>query len=292
MTLVDEDIAQLVRDLAGDFLTIKPAPDLGSLLSTLKSEACTGAILDPKLIRSDDVETIVRCLAISKKFNRSPSPIVVCIRPNDDAMEAIVALAQNTRAQFVFTGAHPKRKAIERALLAPPSIELGAALEAALESQIRRLDQIVGDSVRKMIVTGLGPIRPARLAVVCGLERRTLERALARASLCSARLLVSAGRIVHAYTAITLTPTPFRRIAWRLGYRTQRTMDSHLQALLDCSSAELRANPLSYADAAECMAIQLTQRARVRVLRHTASSFGPSPEELARLEARTILEKV
>jgi AraC-like DNA-binding protein len=290
-TLVSEELRKLVSAQAGRFLSIEHLDDLPGLLSALKAEFCTGIILDPACIRPDDVEIIARCLAISKKRNRSPNPLVVCVMPNADAMKAIVALAQNTRAQFVFAVDHLKVKRIERAILVPPSIELGAALAVALECQIQRLDQILGDSIRKMIVTGLGPIKAGSFAIAQGLERRTLERALGRASLSSARLLVSAGRIVHAYTALTLTTTPFSRIARRLGFKTQRAMDSHLKALLGCSSAVLRARPLSYADAAERMAVQLTQRPRARVPKY-AASFGRSDKNSARREARTQLEQV
>lgn len=75
----------------------------------------------------------------------------------------------------------------------------------------------------------------------------------------SSRLLVASARVIGAYSAITSSKIPFRRIAAMLGYTTQRALDSKLEDLLDRSTASLRRQPIERAKIIPLVVERLTK---------------------------------
>ncbi|MFI5240086.1 MAG: hypothetical protein ACHQQP_09770, partial [Gemmatimonadales bacterium] len=107
---------------------------------------------------------------------------------------------------------------------------------------------------------GEGPFTPVALAAAASIGRRTLDRTLSDAGFVSARRMIEAVRVASAYRAVTTSRTSMGHIAAVLGYKSKRTLDAQLALLLGTTSTQLRADPLSCAEAARRLAAQLTSR--------------------------------
>jgi AraC-like DNA-binding protein len=193
-----------------------------------------------------------------------------------------VILAQRTAARFVFRGTPNERSALERALVLTPDSTLGTALLAALDSNIKRLPSGLRDRLVSLVRAGDGPYSPDALAAATALARRSLDRYLTDAGLASAHKIIVAARVTSAYRAITTSRTPLGHIAAMLGYKSQRTMDAQLMALLDTTSSRLRAGPLPVTEAVN----RLTQRL---ILRDTQRRRRPQqPQHISTTRVRTL----
>jgi hypothetical protein len=207
------------------------------LFSVLQRPEPMCVVLDPALINSAVAEELSKYM-----MHR---PLVVYASITKEAMETSVILARKTGAQFVFAGSTNERSALSRALLLAPDVEMGMGLLAAIDFRLQILPQQLREVIETTLMAGHGPATPDALARQSALPRRTLDRWLSRAGFASGRLLVASVRVIRSYPAITSSAIPFRRIAAMLGYPSQRSMDSQLRALVDCTSPQLRVAKLS-----------------------------------------------
>jgi AraC-like DNA-binding protein len=250
--------------------------DVRELLVELASPRDECLILDPALFTPAVAETI------AANLTEFPRAVVAFSSVTTSALESSVILAQRTAARFVFRGTPNERSALERALVLTPDSTLGTALLAALDSNIKRLPSVLRDRLVSLVRAGDGPYSPDALAAATALARRSLDRYLTDAGLASAHKIIVAARVTSAYRAITTSRTPLGHIAAMLGYKSQRTMDAQLMALLDTTSSRLRAGPLPVTEAVN----RLTQRL---ILRDTQRRRRPQqPQHISTTRVRTL----
>jgi AraC-like DNA-binding protein len=250
--------------------------DVRELLVELASPRDECLILDPALFTPAVAETI------AANLTEFPRAVVAFSSVTTSALESSVILAQRTAARFVFRGTPNERSALERALVLTPDSTLGTALLAALDSNIKRLPSGLRDRLVSLVRAGDGPYSPDALAAATALARRSLDRYLTDAGLASAHKIIVAARVTSAYRAITTSRTPLGHIAAMLGYKSQRTMDAQLMALLDTTSSRLRAGPLPVTEAVN----RLTQRL---ILRDTQRRRRPQqPQHISTTRVRTL----
>jgi AraC-like DNA-binding protein len=261
--------------LAG-YGTVDVLMDVRELLVELASPRDECLILDPALFTPAVAETI------AANLTEFPRAVVAFSSVTTSALESSVILAQRTAARFVFRGTPNERSALERALVLTPDSTLGTALLAALDSNIKRLPSVLRDRLVSLVRAGDGPYSPDALAAATALARRSLDRYLTDAGLASAHKIIVAARVTSAYRAITTSRTPLGHIAAMLGYKSQRTMDAQLMALLDTTSSRLRAGPLPVTEAVN----RLTQRL---ILRDTQRRRRPQqPQHISTTRVRTL----
>ena len=241
-----------VKSAVDRLVAIDAVQTAAELLAMIKADRYSGILLDPSLVSASDVETI------KAEIVKYPRPLIAHTPLSYEAAEMMVPLARDTGAQFVFVGSTFETRALKRALVLAPHVELGRGLCDALASQLARLGDPLSGTITRMIRFGDGPVSPDDIAAQCRLNRRTMERRFIAASLVPSRLFVTTARVVRAYSAITRSTIPLRRIAGLLGYATQRSLDGHLRTLLKCASSELREGPLTTEAAVELMAGKLT----------------------------------
>lgn len=229
-------------------------PDVQRLIAALALPHDDCVVLDPALLTADNAQAIVANLA------QFPRPVVAFSSVSTAALDSIVILAQRTPARFLFRGIANERSALARALLLPPDAELCAALLSRIDAHMELLPPAIRERVLSMFRVGDGPHSPDALSAAVSLTRRSVDRHLADAGFVSARRLVEAAHLTSAYRAITRSHIPFHAIASLLGYKTPRTMDAQFTLLLDTTSGKLRARPLHVAEAADVLALRLTER--------------------------------
>lgn len=268
--------------LAG-YGTIDSIPDARRLVAALASPHDDCLVIDPALITPAIAEAIAVNLA------EFPRAVVAFSSVSTAALESAVILAQRTPARFVFRGTPNERSALERALLLTPDAELRAALLSGIDSQLNRLPPAFRDRLLTMFRTGDGPHSPDALSAATALTRRTLDRYLADAGFVSARRLIEAAHITSGYRAITTSRIPLKSIASMLGYTASRTMDAQFMLLLDTTSGKLRAQPLSFVEAAERLALRLTQREakQDRDISHSRDPAGNGRPALTLINGKT-----
>lgn len=265
-----------VHIAVGSYGVVDSVATAGALLDLLHRSECDCVVLDPALISVADAEVIGAAVV---KYLR---PLVVFSSITTAALETGVILAQRTDAQFVFHGVVNERATLARTLLLAPSSALGISVVDRLGVHLERLPTYFRGHIAKMLRVGHGPPTPDALAGVSRIPRRSLDRHLADAGFVSARLLIAAARLTGSYRSITSSRIPFRRIAGMLGYKSQRTMDGQLVALVGQNSASLRSDPPSTEMVASRIARALTTR-RASIPDRTSRTDGKDDEPTAQL---------
>lgn len=258
VTLLGPVAVQRVHLALQGFSAPVPLRNAAGLISELRNSSELCVVLDPALLTLTDAQEIVGLIV------RFPLSVVVYTSVTKEAMELAVLFARRTSAEFIFAGSTDERAGLARALLLTPDVKLAEGLVNALQDHIAVLPVQLRDEVTGMLKTGGGPPTPDALARQSALPRRTMDRWLARAGFTSGRLLVASARVMGAYSAITSSKIPFRRIAAMIGYPTQRALDTKLRALFDRSSASLRAYPPDRAKAIILVAEHLTTQKHIR----------------------------
>ncbi len=238
----------------GGYGIIDSIPDTRQLLAALAFPNDDCLVFDPALVTAGIAQSIAASLA------QFPRPVVAFSSVSTAALESSVILAQRTPARFVFRGTANERSLLERALLLTPDAEFWTALVSRLDSNLNLLPPVIRDRLLAMFRTGDGPHSPDALSAAVSLPRRSMDRYIADAGFVSARKLVEATHLTSAYRTITRSRIPLTTIASLLGYKSQRTMDAQFTLLLDTTSGKLRARPLRAAEAADTLALRLTER--------------------------------
>jgi len=233
---------------------IDSIPDARQLLTALDFPNDDCLVLDPALVTPDIAQSI------AASFAQFPRPVVAFSSVSTAALESSVILAQRTPARFVFRGTVNERSALERAIVLTPDAEFCAAVLARLEANLNLLPPAIRERLVAMFRTGDGPHSPDALSAAVALPRRSMDRYIADAGFVSTRKMVEATHLTSAYRAITRSRIPFTTIASLLGYKSQRTMDAQFTLLLDTTSGKLRTRPLKVAEAADTLALRMTER--------------------------------
>jgi hypothetical protein len=248
-------------------------PNVRQLVAALALPDGDCLVLDPAQISADDAQLIAANLA------QFPRPVVAFSSVSTAALASIAILAQRIPARFIFRGSANERSVLARAILLSPDTELCAALLSRIGGCLELLPAGIRERVIAMFRVGDGPHSPDALAADASLTRRSIDRYLADAGFVSARRLVEAAHITSAYRAVTRSLLPFNTIASLLDYKTPRTMDAQFTLLLDTTSGKLRARPIGVAEAADMLALRLTERKSSRksdVPRNSAEDVKPS----------------
>jgi hypothetical protein len=261
--------AKVTSALEG-FAALELATTIEDVLLTLTAGQELCLVVDPALLSLSAAGAIIRYSA------RAQVRTVVFTSVTQSAMEISVLFARQTNAQFVFAGAVNERSLLTRALLLSANVRLGEALLDTIHNYITNLPGHTQEVVRAMFKGGDSPSTPNALARMSAVSRRTLDRQLFCAGFRSARLLVSAAKVVRAYSAITSSTIPFRRIAAVFGHATQRSMDSQLSEFLDRRSAQLRAAPLSHDTVVAALVTKLTTSEYASTYNSQAASVTPA----------------
>lgn len=178
----------------GALTEVKSAAELLGRLANSNDERI---VLDPSLLTAADAKSIT---AYSTELQL---PIVVYASLIPCSLEVAVVLARANAASFVFRGDLTDRFDLSHALIIAPSMQLGSEIVARLSEQLAVLPRDMHDTISTMLLTGVGPLTPDDLATQCHVARRSLDRWLSRAGFVSARLIVSASRIVAGYQSIS-----------------------------------------------------------------------------------------
>jgi hypothetical protein len=245
VALLGQSALQRARAAVKDNDSIVVVDSFVELLRRLSDVSDECILVDPSLLTTANAE------ALSNHLGENPRAIVAYSSLSKEAVESCVVLARETASRFVFRGASNERSALARALLIAPNTQLGNALVSRLSDHIAVLPRDIRESIVRVLKTGMAPANSASLASQSDVARRSLDRWLSRAGFQSGRLVISASRLVAGYDAITVSKVPLRRVAAMLGYTTQRTLDSHIQSLLEVSSSTLRCYPIPVELAAE-----------------------------------------
>ncbi len=233
---------------------IESIPDTRQLLAALALPSDDCLVLDPALLTPGIAQSIAASIA------QFPRPVVAFSSVSTAALESSVILAQRTPARFVFRGTANERSLLERAVLLTPDAEFCAALLSRLDANLNLLPAAIRERLVAMFRTGDGPDSPDGLSAAVSLPRRTMDRYIADAGFVSTRRMVEATHLTSAYRAITRSRIPFTTIASLLGYKSHRTMDAQFTLLLDTTTGRLRTRPLRVAEAADILAVRLTER--------------------------------
>lgn len=231
--LASEGNARLRAAVPGSWI-VQSARDLKDVLGALETRERVAVVVDPTIISlrafADLAET---CARFGTRF-------LVYTALGTESARCIVSLRGDAEFDVIFHSAEGEASLLTSRLLAlnEPSVQ------TLVLNGLRQAVLILPPELGREVVGLFGGIRvpssPEELfAHVASGHRRKWERALSRAGLCNATLLLAAARLARSWHMLRGGEL-VSRVAERSGFASRRSFNQHFRAALETSPRQGR----------------------------------------------------
>jgi AraC-like DNA-binding protein len=167
-------------------------------------------------------------------------PVIGYLSVSAEAVHASLALARQGARAMIVRGVDDRAGPLRAVLDGVAADGLAARLLAALAPQLDAAPAPLSHALRALLARPRRFLDVRDLAAAAHVERRTLDRSLARAGLATARTQLAVARACFAYPRLA-PRTGLASIAGALGLASSRTLAREIVRLTGCRPATLRA---------------------------------------------------
>ncbi len=234
LTLVPpEAAAHLAAALTADS-AVTAARDVGEFLRAMALASPDVFVIDPRLVPTRSMETL------SLAVRQSGTPVLAYTALTSLGMRALLALSWAGIREVLIRGIDDDAPNVRRAIDRVRHETLGERVLGGLVSALEVMPGPLRAAVTARFVHPDSADTPLRLAVQAGINRRSLDRWMARSGITSARLLVAAPKLLLAYDQLRQPTVSVAMVAALAGYSSPRSLERQCQLLFGTRPATLR----------------------------------------------------
>lgn len=234
LTLVPAEAgAHIARVLAGG-LSVTPARDAAHFLAALATGRADLLLVDPRLVPPRAMEAFIDAVRYAG------TPVLAHTQLTSLGMRALLSLARAGVRDVLIRGIDDDAPSLRRAVDRLRQETLGGRVLRALAPAL----DLLPEPLRAAVVARFAHPDPAdtphRLAAQAGMNRRSLDRWMARSGIASARLLVAAPKLLMAYDQLRQADRSVADAAALVGYSSARSLERQCQVLVGARPAAFR----------------------------------------------------
>ena len=234
LTLVPHEAgAHVVRVLAAG-LTVTPARDVPQFLDALTAGRADLLLVDPRLVPPRSMESFIEAV------RHAGTPVLAHTQLTSLGMRALLALSRAGIRDVLIRGVDDDAPSLRRAIDKLRQETLGGRVLGALAPALQLLPEPLRAAVATRFIRPDAADTPHRLAAHAGMNRRSLDRWVARSGIASARLLVAAPKLLLAYDQLRQPDSSVAEVAALVGYSSPRSLERQCQVLLGTRPSALR----------------------------------------------------
>ena len=234
LTLVPPEAAAHVASVLGSDVTTTPLREIQRFLGAVESGTADVLLVDPRLVPPRSMDAVV--LAV----RQAGTPVLAYTQLTSLAMRTLLVLAPAGVREVLIRGVDDDAPSLRRALEKVRQETLGGRVLGGLAPALELMPEPLRIAVTSRFVRPDASDTPHRLAAHAGMNRRSLDRWVARSGIASARLLVAAPKLLLAYDQLRQPDSSVADVAVLVGYSSPRSLERQCQLLLGTRPAVLR----------------------------------------------------
>jgi methylphosphotriester-DNA--protein-cysteine methyltransferase len=234
LTLVPPESAAHVTRAIANGSSISSTRDVAEFLHDMQVGGADVLVIDPRLVPPRYMETIVAAV------RSAGTPVLAHTALTSLGMRALLALSRAGIREVLIRGVDDDPPSVRRAIDRLRQETLGGRVLGGLAAALQVMPEPLRAAVTARFVHPDASDTPHRLAAHAGINRRSLDRWVARSGITSARLLVAAPKLVLAYDQLGQPDASVSDVAVLAGYSSPRSLERQCQVLLGTRTAALR----------------------------------------------------
>lgn len=225
-----------LRAVLGPEHALHDAASWPELALLVRHESIDVIVADPTVDRTAEPA------ALEDLARAYPSvPLVLYTTLSPSAMRAVARLARSGVEHVVLNRFDDEPRRFRQLLERVPGQALGEQMLDALQPQLRLVPVGVRRAIEQLYRRPESVRSAAELAMVAGMNARTLYRNLEPAGLRSPRLLVASARLVRAYVMLRDPARSIKEVAARSGYHSAWHLTRQMKELTGLTPNRARA---------------------------------------------------
>lgn len=234
LTLVPPEAAAHVEQALGAHVTATAVREIQRFLAAVESNTADVLLIDPRLVPPRSMDTLVSTV------RRVGTPVLAYTQLTSLGMRTLLTLAAAGVRDVLIRGLDDDAPTLRRALDRLRQETLGGRVLGALAPALEVMPEPLRTAITARFVRPDAADTPHRLAANAGMNRRSLDRWVARSGIASARLLVAAPKLVLAYDQLRQPDATVADVAVRVGYSSPRSLERQCQLLVGARPVALR----------------------------------------------------
>lgn len=234
LTLVPPEAAAHLARAVAVGSTISSTRDVTEFVRGLQAGGADALVIDPRLVPPRSMDSLIQAL------RHVGTPLVAHTALTSLGMRALLALSRAGVREVLIRNVDDDAPSVRRALDRLRQETLGGRVLAGLGAALQLLPEPLRAAVIARFANPDPGDTPHRLAAHAGINRRSLDRWIARSGIISARLLVAAPKLVLAYDQLGQPDSSIADVAALAGYSSPRSLERQCQLLLGMRPAALR----------------------------------------------------
>lgn len=234
LTLVPPEAAAHLGRAVAAGSTISSTRDVTEFVRGLQAGGADALVIDPRLVPPRSMDTLIQAL------RQVGTPLVAHTALTSLGMRALLALSRAGVREVLIRNVDDDAPSVRRALDRLRQETLGGRVLAGLGAALQLLPEPLRAAVIARFATPDPGDTPHRLAAHAGINRRSLDRWIARSGIISARLLVAAPKLVLAYDQLGQPDCSVADVAALAGYSSPRSLERQCQILLGMRPGAVR----------------------------------------------------
>jgi len=234
ITLVPPEAAAHLARAVSPGTTVSPARDVAELARVTQEGGADALVIDPRLVPPRSMERLVQAL------RRAGTPLLAHTALTSLGMRALLALSPAGVRGVLIRNVDDDPSSVRRAVDGLRQEALGGRVLVGLAPALEVMPETLRAAIATRFVSPDAGDTPHQLAAHAGINRRSLDRWVARSGIISARLLVAAPKLVLAYDQLGHADASVADVAALAGYSSPRSLERQCHILLGVRPAALR----------------------------------------------------
>jgi AraC-like DNA-binding protein len=234
LTLVPPEASAHLSRALQPGITFTAARDVPEFFDALERGAPDVLVIDPRLVPPRSMQPFIQAV------RNAAAPVLAHTALTSLGMRALLSLSQAGIREVLIRGVDDDAPSLRRAIDRLRQETLGGRVLGGLASALRIMPEPLRAAVTARFVHPDASDTPHRLAAQAGINRRSLDRWVARSGIASARLLVAAPKLLLAYDQLRQPEISVADVAALVGYSSPRSLERQCQVLLGTRPAALR----------------------------------------------------
>lgn len=234
LTLVPPEAAAHLTCAVAPGTTILPVRDVAELARGVQAGVVDALVIDPRLVPPRSMEHLVQTL------RRAGTPLLAHTALTSLGMRALLALSPAGVRGVLIRNVDDDPSSVRRAVDGLRQEALGGRVLAGLDTALQMMPELLRAAISTRFISPDAGDTPHQLAAHAGMNRRSLDRWVARSGIISARLLVAAPKLVLAYDQLGHGDASVADVAALAGYSSPRSLERQCHILLGLRPSALR----------------------------------------------------
>jgi len=209
---------------------VRNASTWGALVSDLHQRRCDVAIVDP--CAGGDHRAPSRLNALAHAMELVPSiPVIGYVSVTASAIRVVQTLVRSGAPEIVIRGVDDSLDALTGAIQRAVATSAWGGVASVIDASLQALPAPVATAIHAAFTHPQQVRSVSDLAAAARMTRRSLDRWLARAGFCPARIVLSCARVNAAFHLLAGGSVRVAEAALLLGYASSRSLTRELSAI-------------------------------------------------------------